>query len=65
MGDDRRIRGLEEALRRVVAALLPELPGEDNETFALRRESTLEAAKEAVLCATFILRLLFPRSTVV
>lgn len=51
MSDERRSRGLEEALRRVVAASLPELPGEDKEAFAARKEKTLEAAKDEVLCA--------------
>ena len=56
MGDERRSRGLEEALRRVVAAILPELPGEDKEVFVARMESTVEAAKDGVLCASQFLR---------
>jgi len=51
MGDERRSRGLEEALRRVVAASLPELPSEDKDELAARRERTLEALKDGVLCA--------------
>jgi len=51
MGDERRSRGLEEALRRVVAASLPELSGEDKDELAARRERTLEALKDGVLCA--------------
>ncbi|RPB24552.1 hypothetical protein L211DRAFT_823996 [Terfezia boudieri ATCC MYA-4762] len=49
MGDERRSRGLEEALRRVVAASLPELSGEDKDELAARRERTLEALKDGVL----------------
>jgi len=48
MSDERRSRGLEEALRRVVAASLPELPGEDKDE---RRERTVEALKDGVLWA--------------
>ena len=52
MGDERRSRGLEEALRRVVTALLPELPGEDKDGFAARRERAVDAAKDGVLFAS-------------
>ncbi|KAF8469126.1 Spc98 family-domain-containing protein [Kalaharituber pfeilii] len=49
MVDDRKLRGLEEALRRVVAAFVSELPGEDEEEFMARRERILGIAKDRVL----------------
>ncbi|KAI5788914.1 Spc98 family-domain-containing protein [Peziza echinospora] len=51
MSEDRKARGIQDALRRLVSGLLPEQPWEDDEAFSERLERTLDSAKEKVLYA--------------
>lgn len=49
MADERNKRGMEDALLRLVTALLPEIHDEDDEAFTERRNGTFEGAKNELL----------------